>query len=64
MTIFTEVFQVGTHETERLVFRSFLDLVDPFYSFLVENIAADTVNSICGVADNPSLAQMLNNLAY
>ena len=59
MAVLAKIFQVTTHETERFMLWSFFELVDPFYCFLVEDIATDTVNSIGGVTDNPAPAQMI-----
>ena len=60
MGILTDVLQVVTHERERFAGRPFLQSDNPFYSFWIENIAANAVTGIGGVTDYGSLVNLFD----
>ena len=62
MPIVVDILKTGTHETEWFMPRPPLDLKNTLDRLLIENITADAVYRISGVADNRAVAQVVHNL--
>ena len=62
MAVVADIFEAAAHKAERLIFRSTFYLVDTFYSFLVINIAANSIDRISRIADYSSVPKLVDHL--